>query len=192
MLTDHVNRLLLVDIESTCWRGRPPQGQTSDIIEIGLSVFSRETLKIEETCSILVRPTNSRVSKFCTELTSLTSKQVADGLSFADACLCLKEEYRSHKKVWASWGDYDRRQFEEQCEREGVSYPFGRNHINLKYLFSLICRLPHDVGVTQALDYLGLDFEGTPHRGVDDAHNMARILQRLLEGFPVESLFLPV
>ena len=31
------------------------------------------------------------------------------------------------------------------------------------------------MGVGGALRYLGLEFEGTPHRGIDDARNIARI-----------------
>merc|ERR1719436_2073239 len=38
-------------------------------------------------------------------------------------------------------------------------------------------RLP---GLQTMLDMLGLEFEGTPHSGVDDARNIARILIRLL------------
>merc|ERR1712226_173449 len=38
-------------------------------------------------------------------------------------------------------------------------------------------RLP---GLQTMLDMLGLEFEGTPHSGVDDARNIARILVRLL------------
>ena len=29
------------------------------------------------------------------------------------------------------------------------------------------------------LQHLGMDFEGTPHRGIDDARNLARILKQL-------------
>ena len=30
-----LDRILVVDIEATCWEGNPPPGQTSEIIEIG-------------------------------------------------------------------------------------------------------------------------------------------------------------
>ena len=34
--------LNVVDVEATCWLGEPPQGQSSEIIEIGLTVIDFE------------------------------------------------------------------------------------------------------------------------------------------------------
>ena len=31
-----LDRILVVDVEATCWEGDPPPGQISEIIEIGL------------------------------------------------------------------------------------------------------------------------------------------------------------
>jgi inhibitor of KinA sporulation pathway (predicted exonuclease) len=39
-----------------------------------------------------------------------------------------------------------------------------------------------EVGMTTALEKLGLPLEGTLHRGVDDAWNIAKILAKLLKG----------
>lgn len=39
-----LDRILVVDIEATCWEGNPPPGQTSEIIEIGLCVLDVPTL----------------------------------------------------------------------------------------------------------------------------------------------------
>ena len=38
---------------------------------------------------------------------------------------------------------------------------------------------PKKLGVSEALESLGLTFEGTAHRGIEDARNIARIYQRL-------------
>ena len=40
-----LDRILVVDIEATCWEGNPPPGQTSEIIEIGLCVLDVPTLR---------------------------------------------------------------------------------------------------------------------------------------------------
>lgn len=42
-------------------------------------------------------------------------------------------------------------------------------------------RLDREVGMPEALDLLGLKLEGTHHRGIDDASNIAKILEILLE-----------
>jgi len=38
---------------------------------------------------------------------------------------------------------------------------------------------PKKLGVREALQALGLTFEGTAHRGIDDSRNIARIYQHL-------------
>ncbi|WP_026123899.1 3'-5' exonuclease family protein [Nocardiopsis chromatogenes] len=37
---------------------------------------------------------------------------------------------------WASWGDYDRKQFVRQCDDEGVDYPFPPRHVDAKRVFA--------------------------------------------------------
>ena len=172
--------ILVVDLESTCWEGEPPAGEASDIIEIGLCPLEVETGKRLERRSILLRPTRSKVSAFCTELTTLRPQDVADGVSLADACGLLKREYQSKRRLWASWGDYDRRKLERDCQELGVGYPFGPSHLNVKTLFSLMTGLDGEVGMARALEMLGEEMDGTHHRGHDDAWNIAGILAEML------------
>ena len=114
---DHV---IVIDIESTCWDGgMPPRGQTNDIIEIGICPLELSSGRRLEKRSILVKPERSKVSPFCTELTTLTQEQVDGGIAFKDACKILEDEYHGAERLWASFGDYDRRQFEKQCRDEG-------------------------------------------------------------------------
>ncbi|HEY9876443.1 MAG TPA: 3'-5' exonuclease, partial [Candidatus Obscuribacterales bacterium] len=130
--------------------------------------------------SILVKPERSKVSDFCTQLTTLTQEQVDKGVDFANACSILRNKYASKDKVWASYGDYDRRQFEKQCQARKVSYPFGTSHINVKTLFAVIHAFPEEIGMAEALELLGIPLEGIHHRGIDDAWNIAAILSELL------------
>ena len=104
----------------------------------------------------------------------------AEGVSFADACKAMKNDLAAPKRTWASYGDYDRRQFERQCERERVGFPFGPTHINIKNLFALRHGLDREVGMADALKLLSLPLDGRHHSGVDDAWNIARILGVLL------------
>ncbi|MEP0850452.1 hypothetical protein NC991_08590 [Funiculus sociatus GB1-A4] len=91
-----------------------------------------------------------------------------------------KKKYLTQQRVWASYGDYDRNQFQKQCQSHSIKYPFGSRHINVKTLFSLIHTLPEEVGMDMALEILKLPLEGTHHRGGDDAWNIATILSRLV------------
>jgi inhibitor of KinA sporulation pathway (predicted exonuclease) len=177
-----LDAIVVVDVESTCWEDAPPPGEESEIIEIGLCLLDVRSGEREGCESLLFRPERSRVSEFCTQLTTLSSEEVAKGISFPEACATLERRFHTRERPWASYGDYDRRQFERQCSSRGVRYPFGPTHVNVKNLFALVQRLPAEVGMDQALAKLGLPLEGTRHRGGDDAWNIAAILARLLSG----------
>ena len=172
--------ILVIDLESTCWEGNPPEGQASEIIEIGLCPVDVNTLTQLEKRSILVKPVESEISDFCTKLTTLTPDMFTDAGSLADAIKVLKKEYRSKDRLWASWGDYDRRQFERCCTAAGVDYPFGPSHLNVKSLFASAIGHDHELGLDGAYERLGETLEGTHHRGHDDAWNIAGLLCKLL------------
>lgn len=182
-----LDQILVIDIEATCWKDRPPEGEEAEIIEIGLATLDTATCERVKKESILVRPERSRVSAFCTELTTLTQDDVEHGMSLADACARLKKRYRSRNLTWASFGDYDRRQFERQCARDGIQYPFGATHLNVKNLLAFALGMRHEVGMAKALELAGLPLEGTHHRGVDDAWNIAALLGFLLRRLRSES-----
>lgn len=172
--------ILVVDVESTCWEGEPPSGQKSEIIEVGLCPIDLKTLTRIEKRSILIKPVQSEISDFCTSLTTLSPDMFAEAGSLADAVKILKSEYRSNNRLWASWGDYDRRQFERVCKEQNVGYPFGPSHLNVKSLFAAAKGSGYEMGLDGACKLLDLEMEGTHHRGDDDAWNIAEILCRLL------------
>lgn len=177
--------VLVIDVESTCWE--PPENQPSneisEIIEIGIAVVNINDLTIKQNDSIIIRPQRSKVSKFCTKLTTLTQKIVDDGMTFQAAMAVLRKNYESENRTFVSWGDYDRKMFERNSKDYGVKYPFGPRHMNLKNSFTLLHGLEREPGLDQALDYLEMKLEGTHHRGVDDARNIARIFIQTLGRF---------
>jgi inhibitor of KinA sporulation pathway (predicted exonuclease) len=175
-----LDRVIVVDVESTCWDGPPPEGEMSEIIEIGVCPVNVATLERLEKRSILVKPTMSVVRDFCTNLTTLTAEMLTDAGTLSDATSVLKKEYQSKDRLWASWGDYDRRQFERTCTAHGVGYPFGPSHLNVKTLFAVAIGHDHELGLDAACERLGLIMEGTHHRGDDDAWNIAGALCELL------------
>ncbi len=40
--------ILIIDLEATCWENRPPRGQESEIIEIGVCIMNAKTGKISK------------------------------------------------------------------------------------------------------------------------------------------------
>ncbi|MET9932471.1 MULTISPECIES: 3'-5' exonuclease [unclassified Streptomyces] len=178
---EHGGLVNVVDVEATCWEGERPPGAVSEIIEIGLTVVDLEARERVSRHRILVRPARSRVSAFCTELTGLTQAEVDTGLDFAAACRLLATAYGAGRRPWASWGEYDRKQFTHQCRATGTQYPFGRRHTNAKAVFTEAYGLTRRPGMAQALEVAGLPLEGRHHRGEDDAWNIAALVLRITD-----------
>jgi inhibitor of KinA sporulation pathway (predicted exonuclease) len=174
-----VQWLNVIDVEATCWEGPPPPGQVHEIIEIGLTVVDLTAGKRAGRHRILVRPERSAVSGFCTALTGLTQSQVDSGVSFAAACKALAAQYDAGSRTWASWGDYDRKQFAAQCLDTAIEYPFGSRHVNAKLVFTEADELRRRPGMAQALRIAGLPLEGRHHSGEDDAWNIAALILQL-------------
>ena len=179
-MAKRLDQILVIDVESTCWDSAPPKDQISEIIEIGLCPVDVKTLERTEKRSILIKPERSEISAFCTELTTLTSDLFTNAGNFRDAVSMLKYHYHSKERLWASWGDYDRRQFDRNCQEYEIEYPFGPSHLNVKTLFAVTFGLHHELGLAGACERLGISMEGTYHRGDDDAWNIAEVLCCLL------------
>lgn len=173
------DQILVIDIEATCLE-EYQEDYISDIIEIGITPIDTRTGNILETRSIIVKTENSDVSEFCTKLTTLTQEDIDSGISFKDSCDILVNEYNSKKRAWASYGHYDKNQFDTQCKRENIEYPFAKTHINIKILYALRYSLKRDVGMAKALRLLGMPLIGTHHRGGDDSRNIAKLLAKIL------------
>ena len=170
------NKAVIVDLECACWP--EPDVPTGEIIEIGVCLFDKGELSKKE--SILVKPLNPDISTFCTELTGHTWQELkSNGAVLYEAINRLKKNYTLLSCPWISWGDFDRIAFVNECSRKGIEYPFGRCHINLKAVYGLLKGQAKGFGVARALKDLGLEFEGRPHNGADDAYNIGRILKEI-------------
>ncbi|WP_025663030.1 3'-5' exonuclease [Aquimarina megaterium] len=171
------NTIIIIDLEATCWNGPIPAGQVNEIIEIGICLLDTQTGSISKNKGILITPEQSEVSPFCTELTTITQELVdQEGVSFETACEMLRTQYKGHEYTWASYGQYDLNMMKKQCANREMKYPLSQNHINVKALFSETKGLRRKVGMKGALGILKIPLEGTHHRGVDDAKNIAKIL----------------
>lgn len=175
-MTRSLDLIMVVDVESTCWpQGEKPEGQNSEIIEIGVCPISVKLRKTYQARQILIRP-QSTVSKFCTDLTGWTNEDLVDAGSYADAVQILTKDLDTKQHVWASYGDYDRKMFEKESSWNHCTYPFGSRHINVKTLFALRFGLQCEVGMDKALHIAGLELKGQHHKGIDDAKNIAQLL----------------
>jgi inhibitor of KinA sporulation pathway (predicted exonuclease) len=112
-------------------------------------------------------------------LTGIGQGDVDSALSFPSAAEALQRfvaRYQEPGSSWASWGAYDRRQLARDSARHGVAEPIALPHQNAKRLFAKSQRIGKEVGMAKACELAGLVLEGSHHRGLDDALNVARLL----------------
>ena len=178
----NLDKMLVVDVESTCWdnngKSQLSRPEDSEIIEIGVCTIDLKTLEISEGEGIIVKPANTEVSEFCTQLTTLTQSDVDKGISFEDACGILRKKYNSKNRLWSSYGKYDDNIFQRESKNKNVKYPFGSFHINIKGIIESV--FGQTLGMAQALEKMGISLDGTHHRGVDDALNTAKLYKQFL------------
>ena len=172
---------LIIDLEATCCnRGTVPR-EEMEIIEIGAVMVNAVTMETETEFGTFVKPVRNPVlTSFCKELTSITQVEVDAAPGFLAAMQKLQAwmgPFPDHR--FSSWGGYDRTQFVRDCTWHRLPYPFPEGHLNLKKTFAEAMGLKKHLGMAEAVALLGLKLEGTHHRGMDDARNMARIFRQV-------------
>lgn len=116
-----------------------------------------------------VRPVRRPLlTHFCRDLTHISQANV-DGAAHLDTVWEAFErwlaQHRPRLAGWASWGDYDRRQLEQEWRQHGLTSQLSEvPHVNLKQRFGEVRQLPRPVGLNAALQLAGMSFQGQQHR----------------------------
>ncbi len=171
--------ILVVDLEATCSNDETIPPEDMETIEIGACWIDTNGIVIDRFQSF-VRPTaNPELTDFCISLTGITQENVDSAPLFQEAADLLRlfvERYQAPGSSWASWGAYDRKQFERDSCRHGVAEPIALPHQNAKRMFAKTQRIGKEVGMAKACEMAGLELEGAHHRALDDALNISRLL----------------
>ena len=168
---------LIVDLEATCSDDGSISRESMEIIEIGAVMLNRSSWEIDSEYQQFIKPVRHPIlTKFCTKLTTITQQDVDTAATFPEVMTYFKQWIDTYpKNTFCSWGNYDKTQFIQDCEFHNLAYPFGTEHRNIKKEFSLYLGNDKKFGMAQALEHLGIDLQGTHHRGIDDARNIAAI-----------------
>ena len=172
--------ILVIDIEATCWDdNKDKQRNEMETIEIGAVLIDSDLKQVDnKTFQSFIKPVrNEELSNFCKQLTSIKQEDVANAPLFPEVMKKFEEWIGDVKDVtFASWGAYDFNQIQKECLFHNIKFPFD-NHFNIKIHFQE--KQGVRTGVKKALRRLNFEFEGTPHRGIDDAKNITRILRKI-------------
>ena len=171
---------VIVDLEATCWESNQTR-ERMEIIEIGAVLMRSSSSEPSGEFAQFVKPiAEPTLSDFCKSLTSIRQEQVDEADYFYQVFPEFVEWIGGEPFKLCSWGAYDLNQFRTDCARHKLEFPETFNaHINLKNKFTKAMNVER-CGMTTALEILNIPLEGTHHRGIDDARNIAKIARVIL------------
>ncbi|MFH1723762.1 MAG: 3'-5' exonuclease [Elusimicrobiota bacterium] len=172
---------VIVDLEATCWEADASIAD-KEIIEIGAVRLDGGDLQVVDEFDAFVRPLrHPLLSEFCRNLTRIGQGEIDQASPLPRVFQNFLDWIGPEPFKLCSWGEYDHGQFQVELRRHGLRWPADfRGHVNLEARFALTYNLKRSVGLREALRLLGIGFDGTQHRGIDDARNIAKIAQVLL------------
>lgn len=177
------DRILVVDLELTCWDGTPPEDERPEIIEIGLAEVDLKRDEIVRTASILTKPVASSVSDFCASFTGITGEMLRDeAIPFANACHKLRKTYGSSSKLWLGWGADNALFAAEVAAKEAVD-PASGHYLDLCQVQEYVLAGGRRISLDEAMKVMKLDRAGTAHRAEGDAIDTARLFLAWRERF---------
>jgi inhibitor of KinA sporulation pathway (predicted exonuclease) len=143
-----------------------------------------------------VKPKNDPVlSEFCKNLTHITQESVDNGLPFPTVLdnhykwLQSHIPYFAHQDVFImTCGDWDLKTMApiEYRNYEMKAVPsIYLQWINIKNEFFFHFRTDRNIrsnvrGLAGMVEYLGMEFVGQPHSGIDDCRNIGRVFEKLV------------
>jgi inhibitor of KinA sporulation pathway (predicted exonuclease) len=174
-----LDRLVVFDLEETCWEGEPPDGEFPEIIQIGaVEVLVRGEPRLGRSINLTVRPRRSTVSAFCTSLTGLTANTLRRAQPFPEAVRTLQKAFSMSAQTWAAWGRDDLT-LARDFAKEDMEPPAMGGFLNLSALHGMLVGAAKPANLSVALQDYGMTFEGRPHDALYDAVNTARIFMAM-------------
>ena len=169
---------VVLDVEATCTDCDEFPRDEMEVIEIGAVVCSGDGT-IHDTFQAFIRPTiHPKLTRFCKELTTIKQKQV-DGAKLFPGVIEAFENWlkwnNAEDAIMASWGAFDWNILRRDANRFRIPFPL-KSHINMKLEHQKKRNTKKGCGVQKALRVHNLTFEGTHHRGLDDAKNISKLL----------------
>lgn len=170
-------KLIVFDLEATCWENASSdQKDQMETIEIGAVETDAEFNPTGREFQAFIKPVATQyLSDFCKSLTSITQEQVDGAEYFGTVFRNFLEWAEFPKNRFISWGHYDYNQLDKDCKRAAMEMFDKRFHKNGKELFKdYTGRMGKGLGTE--LKKRNIKFQGTAHRGIDDARMISKLL----------------
>lgn len=152
-----------------------------EIVEIGAVELPEAGVPHTREFTRFIRPVaEPQLSDFCRQLTTIRQHDVDTAAYFGEVFYDFINWIGDLPFILCSWGGYDLTQFKTDCSRHGMTLPETfEAHINLKKHFASVFSTKVS-GMERALAHAGIPLDGTHHRGIDDARNIAKLANLVL------------
>lgn len=182
VITNTYSHILTVDLEATCSDDESIRRTEMETIEIGAVMVKTDNLTVVDEFQTFIQPVRHPIlTTFCQTLTTISQAEVNQAPKYPEAIEKLKSWLSKYPDaIFGSWGDYDFKQLKQDSDFHRVPFPIAYSHVNLKQRFSDVQQLPKRYGMAQALKMANIPLEGTHHRGIDDARNIAKLLPYIM------------
>ncbi len=166
---------IILDLEATCWENRSDT-RPNEIIEIGALKIDSTGKTISEFHAFVKPKLHTLLSEFCIQLTSINQTSIDEAMTF-DSVVSDFQKWIDLSKPYllCSWGFYDKSQLAKDCDLYDISKIWLIKHISLKHQYASIKKIARPIGMAAALEMENIKLEGTHHRALDDAKNIAKI-----------------
>lgn len=170
-------------------------------------LFNLKTGETEEVFHKFLKPIEKPVlSNYCLNLTGISQKTVDNGILLQDALnqfhdwlsknlkarqLMLPKQSKTDKTGNCAFVTYSDSDFEyflhNECARKGIKKPpYFNQWIDIRDIFRNYYNRKA-LSLQDALQFVGLKFQGCEHSGLDDAKNTARLAKQLVQkGAPLK------
>ncbi|KAJ3041986.1 hypothetical protein HDV00_008277 [Rhizophlyctis rosea] len=191
--------IIALDLEATCDENHADPSSLKvardrgEIIELSYAVVSVPERRIVHQKQCFVRPQETVITPFCTQLTGITEETVASADTLRAAVEDLVSFIQTHPQstfCLMAHGEWDLRyQLPRECREKGIALPaqfsvFFDAIRETNRVLSLSAGVPRHVTNTSIpglCKALGIQHEGRLHSGLDDALSVARIAIALLQ-----------
>ncbi|MBR2567206.1 MAG: exonuclease domain-containing protein [Paenibacillus sp.] len=182
---------IIYDLEFTVSRNTRYSSEIIDIGAVKVSEVPGAGLTVTDTFHTYVRPSNKSVlSSDTVQFTGITQKDIDAAPLFPEALSQFIDWMGSEPYYMCSWGPDDRSKLISHCRTHQLDVAWITNHNDLQQQWSRAMRKEgkfRQLGLAQALEICGIEFDGTQHRALDDAINTAKVFIHQFDEFKLES-----
>eukprot|EP00035_Acanthoeca_spectabilis_P014158 m.269262 g.269262 ORF g.269262 m.269262 type:complete len:650 (-) comp16065_c0_seq3:1231-3180(-) len=188
-------KLICIDFEATCDELSETHTELlvtrdeQEIIEFPFVVIDVATGTVEHKSQIFVKPERTVITEFCTGLTGITEKSVAQGCSLATA-MGRVERYvaLAGGEEWCTLvahGTWDLAvQLRAECHRKGIPLSsWWLRFFDLREVFRwFVGTSSIPTSLLSICRHLGIQLSGRLHSGIDDATTIANAMRKCVGG----------